>query len=164
VRRLATGKLTGTRHGDAANELLAFYEEKAHELEESGQYFMAAIALAFALETAILTYLLVEFGEDDGSGELQIPDSVNMSELIEAANEIDVLSAPINVPSHVREDDQPPKHVARDVVDKIRCFRNLIHPANSLKQSFDPRTFTQDQLQQFKEMCESVKHSLVYYL
>ena len=43
---------------------------------------MATIALAFALETAVLAYLLVEFGEDDGTGELQIPDTVNMSELI----------------------------------------------------------------------------------
>ncbi len=31
-------KLTGTRHGDPANELLAFYQEKVHELEEPGQY------------------------------------------------------------------------------------------------------------------------------
>jgi hypothetical protein len=49
----------------------------------------------------VLAYLLVEFGEDDGTGELQIPDTVNMSELIEAANEIDVLNAPINIRSHV---------------------------------------------------------------
>jgi hypothetical protein len=84
------GKLTGTRHGDAANELLAFYGDKA----QSGQYFMAAIALALALETAVLTHLLVEFGEENG-GELEIPDSVNMSELIAAANEIDILNAPI---------------------------------------------------------------------
>lgn len=159
------GKLTGTRHGDAANDLFAFYQDKVHELEESGQYFMAAIALAFALETAVLTYLLVEFGEDNG-GELEIPDSVNMSELIEAANEIDVLNAPINVPSHIGEDEdaRPPKHVAKDVVDKIRRFRNLIHPARSLKESYDPRTFTQEQLKEFKEMYESVLHSLLYYL
>ena len=32
--------------GDAANELLGFYQDKAYELEQSGQYFMAAIALA----------------------------------------------------------------------------------------------------------------------
>lgn len=69
------GKLTGTRHGDAANDLLAFYQDKANELEESGQNFMAAVALGLALEAAILTYLLVEFGEDNG-GELKIPDSV----------------------------------------------------------------------------------------
>lgn len=51
------GKLTGTRHGDAANDLLAFYGDKVRELEESGQYFIAAVALGFALETAVLTYL-----------------------------------------------------------------------------------------------------------
>ncbi|MGB6473348.1 MAG: hypothetical protein WBF04_04625 [Candidatus Sulfotelmatobacter sp.] len=107
-------KLSGTRHGDAANDLLAFYREKMHELEESGQYFMAAIALGFALETAILTYLLVEFAEDNG-GELKIPDSVNLSKLIEAANEIDVLNAPINVPSHINDegDDAPPISMSR---------------------------------------------------
>ena len=98
------GVLTGTLHGDAANELLGFYQDRAQELEETGQYFMAAIALAFALETAVLAYLLVEFGEDNG-GELKIPDSVNMSELIEAANKIDVLSAPINIPSEIGGDE-----------------------------------------------------------
>ena len=56
------GKLTGTRHGDAANDLLTFYGDKVHELEEAGQYFMAAIALAFAIETAVLTYLLWSSG------------------------------------------------------------------------------------------------------
>ena len=61
------------------------------ELEDAGQYFMAAV-VAFALETAILRYVLVEFGEDNG-GELEIPDSVNMGELIDAPNEIDVLNS-----------------------------------------------------------------------
>jgi hypothetical protein len=159
------GQLTGTRHGDAANELLAFYVTKADELEQAGQYFMAAIALALALETGVLTYLLVEFGEDNG-GELEIPDSVNMSELIAAANEIDVLSAPINIPSHVGndEDETPPKHVAKDVIDKIRRFRNLVHPARALKESFDPGTFTSEQLREFKEMYASVMHSSLHYI
>jgi len=126
---------------------------------------MAAVALGLALETAILTYLLVEFAEDNG-GELEIPDSVNMSELIEAANEIDVLNAPINIPSHLNDEDDntPPKHVARDVVDKIRKFRNLIHPARSLKQNFDPRTFTREQFEEFSGMYDSIMHSLLYYL
>jgi hypothetical protein len=157
------GKLTGTRHGDAANELLLFYTEKVHELEDSRQYFMAAVALGLAVETAVLTYLLAEFGEENG-GELEIPDSVNMSSLIEAANEIDVLNAPINIPSHVREDAQKPKYVAKDVIEKIRKFRNLIHPARALKESYDPRTFTREQLKEFKEMYGAVMHSLMYYL
>lgn len=53
-------KLTGTDHGDAASALLSFYHEQAKSLERSGHYFMAAIALAFGVETAILAYLLVE--------------------------------------------------------------------------------------------------------
>jgi len=35
------GKLTGTRHGDAANNLFEFYGDKVKELEGAGQYFMA---------------------------------------------------------------------------------------------------------------------------
>jgi len=158
------GKLTGTRHGDAANALFAFYADKAQELEEAGQYFMAAIALAFGIETAILAYLLVEFGEENGSGELQVPDDVNFFDLIGAANEIDVLSASIDTPSHVRDDDQKPKHIAKDVVDQIRKFRNRIHPAAALREGYDPRTFTKEDLAEFKDMYESVAHSLLYYI
>jgi hypothetical protein len=51
------GVLTGTRHGDAANDLLlASYGGRVTELEETGQYFMAALALAFALEIATETH------------------------------------------------------------------------------------------------------------
>jgi hypothetical protein len=159
------GKLTGTRHGEAANELVAFYLDKANELERSGQYFMAAIALAFAVETAILTYLLIEFDEENG-GELKIPHSVNMSDLIAAANEIDVLNEPINIPSHVSDGENagPPKYIAKDAIEKIRRFRNLIHPARLLKESFDPQTFNIEQLNELKEMCESVMHSLLHYI
>jgi hypothetical protein len=156
-------KLTGTKHGDAANDLFAFYQDQALKLEESGYYYMAAIALAFALETAVLTYLLVEFGEDNGD-ELQIPHSVNFSELIEAANEFDVLSAPIDIPSHVADDGRMPKHVAKAVIDQVRTFRNLIHPARALKESYDPRGFTVEQLGELKEKYESVLHSLLYFL
>jgi hypothetical protein len=105
------GKLTGTHHGDAANHLLGFYVEKGTQLEDAGQFFMAAIALALGVETALLAFLLVEFGDDNG-GELQIPDDVGFAGLIEAANDIDVLRTPIDTPCHVRDDDQKPKHVA----------------------------------------------------
>jgi hypothetical protein len=79
---------------------------------------------------------MIECKGDDNGGELEIPASVNMAELIEAANEIDVLSAPINIPSLVGGDDDhnsPPKHVARGVIDNIRRFRKLIHPTRALK-------------------------------
>jgi len=157
------GKLAGTRYGDVATELFAFYQSKAQELEETGQYYMGAIALAFAVETGILAYLLVEFGEDNG-GELEIPNNVNMGKLIAVCNELDVLKAPIDIPSHVREDNKPPIYMARDVVHKIRRFRNLIHPAAALRDGFDPSRFTKGQLAEFKEMYESITHSLLHYL
>lgn len=159
------GKLTGTTHGDQANELLAFYLEKASELEKSRQYFMAAIALALAVETAILTYLLVEFGDDNG-GELKIPDSVAFAKLIDAANQIDVLNAPVNIPSHSGPDGSKarPKHVAKDAADKIKKFRNLIHPARALGEGFDPNKFTRKQLKEYKDMYKSVTHSLIYHI
>jgi hypothetical protein len=160
------GKLIESRHGDAARELMQFYLEKASELEDSGQYFMAAIALAFAMETAILAYFLVEF--NDESHETAIPDKVNFAALIEAANEVDVLRAPIDIPSHVGEDEEtlppPPRHVAKDAIEKIRKFRNLIHPARALKESYDPRTFTREDLERFREMYNSVIHSLLHYI
>ena len=89
-----------------------------------------------------------------------------MSELIAVANEIDVLNAPINIPSHSGSDvnKHPPKHLAKDVVDKIRQFRNLIHPARALKEFYDPRIFTKEQFEHYKEMYDSVMHSLVYFL
>lgn len=158
-------KLTGTKHGDAANALLGFYSKEADELEKAGQFFMAAIALSFALETAVLAYLLVEFGGDNG-GELKIPDNVNMTQLIEAANDLDVLSAPITNQSLVGGDDtaEPPKHVAKEVIDQVRLFRNLIHPARALKKNFDPRSFSAKDLEKFKAIYESVVRSLLYNL
>ena len=66
-----------------------------------------------------------------------------MSNLIEAANEIDVLSAPINIPSHINseDDNSPPKHIAKDVIDNIRQFRNLIHSTRALRESCGPEDF-----------------------
>ena len=89
-----------------------------------------------------------------------------MKGLIDAANMIDVLNAPIDVSSHAVADDDttPTKHVAKDVVGKIQKLRNLIHPARALCERYDPRTFTREQLDEYKGMYESVMHSLLYYL
>jgi len=157
------GKLTGTEHGDRATALVAFYERESGKLEESGSYFMAAIALGFALEAAVLAYLLVEWGEDEGT-ELKVPESVALADLIEAAKELDLLSAPVLVPPELIGDVEPPKHIAKDVVDAIRQVRNLIHPARALKDSFDPRSFTFEQLREFKDKYWSVIYSLLYNL
>jgi hypothetical protein len=105
------GKLSGERHGDAAGDLVGFYQSESTKLEASGSYFMAAIALGFALEAAVLAYLLVEWGEDNGP-ELEVPDSVVFSDLIEAAKELDLLSAPAQVPPELVGDVEAPKHLA----------------------------------------------------
>ena len=157
------GELTGTQHGNAASDLMAFYQQESEKLEASGSYFMAAIALGFALEAAVLAYLLVEWGEDNG-GELKVPDSVAFYDLIEAAKELDLMSAPTTVPWELAGDVEAPKHLAKDVVDTIRRFRNLIHPARALKESFDPESFTVSELQDFKDKYWSVIYSLLYNL
>jgi len=71
-----------------------------------------------------------------------------------------------SAPSHAAGDDNvtPPKYVAKEVVDKIRKFRNLIHPARALHEAFDPRTFTREQLQELKDMYESALHSWLYHI
>ena len=155
--------LTLEKHGDPINSLLAFYKQKAKELEDSGQFFMAAVALAFGLETMLLPYLLVELEPADNA-QNGIPDSVSMSDLTFAANYIDALNAPIDVASHVRDDGSRPKYIAKDAVNQINKFRRLIHPSRALKEGFDPTTFTRQQLQQYWEMMESVAHSLLYYI
>jgi hypothetical protein len=97
-------KLAGTQHGDAAT---------------------------FGIETAILAYLLVEFGEDNG-GELQIPYRVNFSEPM--CGKRDRYSRRTYRHAFpVRDDEQKPKHIGKDVVDRIREFRNLVHPAVALR-------------------------------
>ena len=130
-------KLTGTHHGDAANDLMAFYQEESKKLEGAGSYFMAAVALALALEAAVLAYMLVEWGDENG-GEVNIPDPVGFQDLIEAAKELDLLSAPIAVPPEPTGNVEPPKHLAKEVVDTIKRFRNLIHPACASKNPLIP--------------------------
>ena len=157
------GELTGTQHGDAANDLVAFYQVESEKLEAAGSYFMAAIALGLALEAAVLAYLLIEWGDDNG-GELKVPDSVAFHDLIEGAKKLDLLSAPRKVPPELAGDVEAPKHLAKDVVDTIRRFRNLIHPARALRDSFSPKSFTAGELQDFKDKYWSVIYSLLYNL
>ena len=156
------GVLTGTSHGDEANDLFLFYQEASKDLATSGQYYMAAVALALAAEAVLLAYMLVEF-QDQREGDLQVPDQIGFAQLIEAAREVGVLSAPIDIPSHLGGDD-PPAHMATDVVDKIRQFRNLIHPGKALRAGFDPRTFVEADYQLYSSMYESICHSLLYNL
>ena len=112
------------------------------EVEDAGQYFMAAIALGFALETALLTYMLVELSDEIG-GELEIPEPVNMAELIKAANYIDVLNAPIDIPSHAT-DENPCREVGGEAEQEgrpgeERPKRHRKRRARRLRRSSRPR-------------------------
>lgn len=156
------GVLTGSSHGDEANDLVVFYQEASKALAASGQYLMAAVALALAAEAVLLAYMLVEF-QDQAGGDLEVPDNVGFAQLIEAAREVGVLSAPIDIPNHLGGDD-PPANLATDVVDKIRQFRNLIHPGKALRTGFDPRTFVEADYRLYRSMYDSILHSLLYNL
>ena len=154
------GTLTGSAHGDAANDLVVFYQDEAKQLESSAQYFMAAVALALAMETVVLAFFLIAQRED--GSEVEVPASVGMAEMIAAAIELDILSAPIGTAPV--EGVAPSRHVAKEVIDGIRRFRNLIHPARALKEGFSPRTFTHEQYIELKDIYKSVCNSLVHNL
>ena len=122
---------------------------------------MAAVALALAMEAVILTYFLIHLDEERHNN-AGIPSSVSMAELIAAANKLDILNVPIGtVPL---EGLTPLKHVAKDVVNRIRVFRNLIHPARALKENFDPRVFTRQQYGELEDIYGSVYDSLLHHL
>lgn len=154
-------KLTGTAHGDAANNLVIFYQEQANKLEKSRQYFMAAVALGLAMETVILTYLLLSLDEDAGS-DVGIPASVSMAEMIAIANELDILSVPVGTVAV--EGTKPTMHIAKEVVDTVRKFRNLIHPARALSEEFNPRKLTKARYRELADMYHSVYGSLIQTL
>lgn len=152
------GKLTGTKHGDAVNALMKFYQEEADKLEGVGSYFMAAVALGAALETALLAYMLVEWDEDNG-GELEIPDRVAMDELIEAAKQFDLLNAV--------EFQEPGKAVStsvEDVIQEVQQMRNNIHPGKALRKSFDPSSFGAENYRRIHRIYGTVLDNLIHWL
>jgi len=152
------GILTGTKHGDAVNSLLAFYEDEARKLEAAGSYFMAAVALGTALETALLGYMLVEWGEDNG-GELKIPDDVSLNDLIEAADHFELLNA-----VKFRESELSGEHPVESVIREIQGMRNNLHPAKALRKSFDPASFDAAQYERLRKIYRAVINNLLHYL
>jgi len=152
------GKLTRTKHGDEANRLMDFYQEQANKLEEAGSYFMAAVALGAALETALLTYMLVEWGEEN-SGELEIPDRVALDELVRAAKEFDLLNA-----IKYQEAGKTVPCSVEDVIQEIQQMRNNIHPANALRKSFDPSSFGKEHYRRLHGIYGAVLDNLLHYL
>ena len=152
------GHLTGTKHGDAVNALLKFYQKEAEKLEASGSYFMAAVALGAALETALLGYMLVEWAEDNG-GELQIPDDVGLDELITAAKKFELLNV-----VQFQETEAVPARSVEGVIQEIQWMRNNVHPAKALRKSFDPASFDANQYRKLRRIYGVVLDNLLHYL
>jgi hypothetical protein len=152
------GHLTGTKHGDAINALLKFYQDEAEKLEASGSYFMAAVALGAALETALLAYMLVEWADDNG-GELQIPDDIGLDDLIKKAKSFELLDA-----VKFQEATGTPARSVEHVIQEIQWMRNNLHPAKALRKSFDPASFDANQYRKIRGIYGAVLDNLLHYL
>jgi hypothetical protein len=150
--------LTGTKHGDTANELMQFYQDEAKKLEAAGSYFMAAVALGAALETALLTFMLVEWDEDNG-GELEIPDKVCLDELISAAKSFDLLNA-------VKFEDSRSQGArsVESVIREIQRMRNNLHAGKALRTGFNPASFGVTQYQRLRDIYGAVMDNLLYHI
>ena len=152
------GHLTGTQHGDAVSALLKFYQDEAKKLESSGSYFMAAVALGAALETALLGYMLVEWAEDNG-GEVQIPDNIGLDDLIKAAKDIELFNA-----VQFQEATGTPTLSVEDVIQEIQWMRNNLHPGKALRKSFDPTSIDAGQYRKLQGIYSSVLDNLLHYI
>lgn len=143
--------LTGTKHGDAANELMVFYQEEAKKLASSGSYFMVGVALGAALETALLTFILVEWGEDNG-GELEIPADVTLDNLIDAASDgnFDLFNA-----AKFKGPDGDCS--VQTVVREIQVTRNNLHAGRCLRKQFNPASFGVAEYERLKAIYGAVR-------
>jgi hypothetical protein len=150
--------LTGTKHGDAANDLMVFYQDEATKLAASGSYFMAAVALGAALETALLAFMLVEWGEDNG-GELKIPATVSLDDLIDAASEgnFDLLNA-------VKFRGPNGECSVQNVVRQIQITRNNLHAGRCLRKRFNPASFSSARYEKLKAIYGAVTDNLLYHI
>ena len=152
------GKLTETKHADDATKLLTFYQNEANRLEASGSYFMAAVALGAALETALLLFMLVEWDEAEGV-ETEIPDKVLLDELIKAAKEFDLLGA-----VKFQGVGQEGTRSVEDVIHEIQGMRNNLHPGKALRRCFDPAAFDAARYQRLRAIYLAVIDNLLYHI
>ena len=146
------GKLTETKHFESANALLVFYQDQAEKLEEAGFYFMAAVALGAALETALLAFLFAEW--DQAQGEAELPDRLTMEDLISVAKQIDVLNS-------VKFVEGAKDYSVETVIHEIQQMRNNLHPARSLRTAFDPSSFDAPRYHRLRDIYVAVMDNLL---
>lgn len=146
------GYLTGSKHWDAANELLVTFHNQARQLESAGLYFMAAVALGAALETALLAFMFAEW--DENAGEPTLPDRLTLDDLISAAKQIDVLAA-------TKYESGGVYHSVEKVIHEIQWMRNNLHAARALRTGFNPAAFDKTQYQRLRDIYSAVMDNLL---
>lgn len=130
------GKFTCTQHGDQANALVTYWRQRHEHEAEQEQWFMAALALGFALEAILYGYFIIWSGDDKGDAakDERIPVRWDLNELLGQAKQFDLLSA-------AKFKDEFGDHAVQDVVHEIRDIRNNVHAGVALRNNFDPATF-----------------------
>ncbi len=112
---------------------------------------MAAMALGCLLEAWLYAYFIIWSGDDgnDPSKDEQIPDSLVLNDLLDAAQQVDLLTP-------VKFKDKFGHHAVQDVVHEIRHLRNNIHAGVALRKEFDPARFTRKDYTRLKKIFEAV--------
>jgi hypothetical protein len=154
-RKKKAGTLTESKHSKAALALMVFHQEQAQKLEAEEFYFMAAVSLGAALETALLCFYMVEW--DAAHGETQIPDDVSLDDLILVAQKFDLLNA-------VKFLDGTNTHPVETVIREIQSMRNNLHPAKALRTSFNPASFDAAQYQRLSGIYSAVIDNLLHHI
>jgi hypothetical protein len=135
--------------------MMEFHQGQARKLKAAEFYFMAAVSLGAALETALLCFYLVEW--DEAHGETQIPDDVSLDDLIFVAQKFDLLNA-------VKFQEGTNAHPVENVIREIQSMRNNLHPAKALRTSFDPASFDAVQYSRLSGIYGAVIENLLHHI
>lgn len=144
-------EFTCTLNGDQANALVRYWAEQHTREAQAKQWFMAAMALGCLLEAFLYCYFIIWSGDENNnpSEDGQIPDSLVLNDLLDAAKQVDLLT-----PGKFK--DKFGDHAVQDVVHEIRHLRNSIHAGVALRKGFDPAKFTKKDYMRLKKIFDAV--------
>ena len=146
---------TCTQHGDQANDLVAYWTKQHKVQVRAKQWFMAAVALGCMLEAMLYAYFIIWTGDDrnDPTEDEQIPDSLVLNDLLDAAKQLDLLAS-------VKFKDKFGNHAVQDAVHEIRHLRNSIHAGVALRKNFDPAKFRKRDYARLRKICDAVWNNM----
>ena len=144
-------KLTCTKHGDQANDLVLYWRRQTKREVKARSWFMAALALGSALEAMMYAYFIIWTGdeENDPAKDENVPADMALFDLIEAAKQFDLLSS-------VKFKDKFGEHAVEDVILEISRMRNNVHAGVALRKNFDPAKFTKRQYMRLQDIFDAV--------